>query len=358
MNVYIPVFLLIILFCVFIKGKNSAKTKLILSFGLIFLMMAFRNHWGGDYEAYENWYDFFNGMGARDLALLTEDETRSEIGYRFLCYLCPSFRFVLIVYTLFFCVTMYFFFKEFIPEKFFPYTFALFFFNKHLLMGSSSIRTCIAVCFFLFAVISLSKNKKLWAIILIPIGALFHTGVLILYPIILLRNRPIRIRKDLILIICAILAVLSVLFANQIVAAADYFTSSIGIFKRYEEYMEETVVTGLGLGIVFVIMEMVMLLPLIDISASFGLKGKDYIILQLGIVWIFFMIAPSFGLSERLFFYLDYAILAAVPIVVRNCKNELMSMTFKYYLLVYYLWVFSHYLSDAHFVAAWLHYNF
>lgn len=359
MNVYIPIYLFILLFCLFVKGKNSINIKLFVSLGLIFLMMAFRTNWGGDYEAYENWFDFFNGFNANELAQLTEDETRSEIGYRFLCLICPSFRVVLIVSTLFYCITLYFFFKEFIPEKYFPYAFTFLFFDKHLLMGSSSIRTAIAVCFFLIAVILLARNRnKIWSILSIAIGSLFHTGILILLPIVLIRLGSIRISKQFFFIFSGFLAVISIIFANQIVAAADYLTSSIGIFNRYEEYLEETVDTSLGLGVVFVIMEIIMLIPLIDISSSKGYAFKDYTILKLSIVWVFLMIAPSFGLSERLFFYLDYLILAAVPIVHLNYSDKLMANIFKYYLLVYYFWIFSHFLSEAHFVAAWAHYNF
>jgi len=359
MNVYIPVYLFILLFCFFVKGKNSINIKLFVSLGLIFLMMAFRTNWGGDYAAYENWYDLFNGLNASELSQMTEDETRSEIGYRFLCLICPSFRAVLIVSTLFYCITLYFFFKEFIPEKYFPYAFTFLFFDKHLLMGSSSIRTEIAVCFFLIAVILLARNRnKIWSILSIAIGSLFHTGILILLPVVLIRSSAIRISKQFLLLFSGILAVASIIFANQIVAAADYLTSSIGIFNRYEEYLEEDVDTSLGLGIVFVVMEIIMLIPLIDISSTKGYSDKDYTMLKLAIVWIFLMIAPSFGLSERLFFYLDYMILATVPIVHRKYQDKAMASVFKYYLLVYYLWVFYHYMGDAHFLAAWAHYNF
>lgn len=358
MNVYIPVYLFIILCCLFIKGKNSINVKLFISLGLIFFMMAFRTNWGGDYSAYENWYNFFNGLGARELSQMTEDETRSEIGYRFLCLVCPSFRTVLIISTLFFSITLFFFFKEFIPEKYYPYAFTMLFFDKHLLMGSSSIRTGIAVCFFLLAVIMLSRNRRIWSILLIFLGALFHTGILILLPIVLIGNGSIRIPKKILLFLFFLIAVASIIFANQIVAAADYLTSSISIFNRYEEYMEEAVNISLGMGIVFVIMDIILLIPLVDISSSKGYAGKDYTILKLAIVWIFLMIAPSFGLSERLFFYLDYLILAAVPVVHQNYRDKVMANVFKYYVLVYYLWVFYHFLSDAHFVSAWSHYNF
>lgn len=358
MNVYIPVYLFILLFCLFVKGKNSINVKLFVSLGLIFLMMAFRTNWGGDYTAYENWFDLFNSYNAKELAQLTEEETRSEIGYRFLCLICPSFRAVLIVSTLFFCITLFFFFKEFIPEKYFPYAFTFLFFDKHLLMGSSSIRTEIAVCFFLLAVILLVKKRRLWSILLIVIGSLFHTGILILLPIVLIRSGMVKINKQILLLFCGILAVASIVFANQIVAAADYMTSSIGLFNRYEEYLEEAVDVSLGLGIVFVIMEIILLIPLIDISSTKGYSDKDYLMLKLAIVWIFLMIAPSFGLSERLFFYLDYLILAAVPIVHMKYPNKNMANIFEYYLMVYYLWVFSHFLRDPHFIAAWAHYNF
>ena len=363
MNVYIPLYLFILLFCLFVKGKNSINIKLFVSLGLIFLMMAFRKNWGGDYMAYENWFDLFNSYNAKELAQLTEEETRSEIGYRFLCLICPSFRVVLIVSSLFISVSLFFFFKEFIPEKYFPYAFTILFFDKHLLMGTSSIRTGIAFCFFLYAIIALSKNRKILAALIMPLGALFHTGVLLFYPVILLGKGSIKINKNVLLFICFILAVGSVIFANQIIAAADYLTSSIGIFNRYEEYMEETVDTNLGLGIVFIIMEFIMLIPLIDVSSTKGLSNKDYIVLKLAVIWIFLMIAPSFGLSERLFFYLDYFIVAAVPIVVNsysknNNSSHSLAFFFKYYLIVYYFWSFSHYLSDPHFVAVWAHYNF
>lgn len=358
MNVYIPVYLFILLFCFFVKGKNSINIKLFVSLGLIFLMMAFRTNWGGDYEPYENWFNFFHGLSSDELSQMTETDTRSEIGYRFLCMICPSFRVVLIVTTLFYCVTLFFFFKEFIPEKYFPYAFTFLFFDKHLLMGSSSIRTEIALCFFLIAIILLVKRRRLWAAVLIPMGSVFHTGVLLMLPVFLIRYGAIRINKQFFWVITSILAIASILFANQIVTAADYVTSSIGIFNRYDEYFDEAVDYSLGMGIVIVIMEIIMLIPIIDVSSSNNYEDKTYIVLKMAIVWTLLMIMPSFGLSERLFFYLDYMLLATVPIVYQCYHDKTMANVFKYYILVYYLWVFYHFLSDPHFVAAWANYNF
>ncbi len=352
MAVYFSVLAFILLVC-FIYPKGHSCWKLLLCIIPIFVMIALRMNWGGDYENYETLYNYFNGM---TWSQSEAENNRNELGFRFLVFISPTFRHLLVFTSVILCVGIYFFFYKFIPEKYWPYVFVLAFIDKYALLGDiAGIRNGISVCFFLAAIYYLIQGKKWVYVAIVLIGSLFHTSILLFLPLYFVTNRKLNLKPTVIFIIFGVFILVSALTPEAWANMIDSFMSQMDSFSKYHEYMEDARI-GYDQGSSF-ILAIFLLYVIVKTTQLSTITPKENVLLKLSFLWFLVRFFPSIGLSDRLFFYADYLLFVSSTIVVSKFPDKTMKSFFIFGLFIYFLFYFYIFTGTEHFLINWLHYR-
>ena len=188
----------------------------------LFLMIAFRGEYvGADTPAYYNAYaSIMKGDSLREII----DESRLEVGYLTLCWGIKQIglnntQWIFIVEALLFCsAIIYFSLKNANDVIFVLITSSL----ALMEFALSGVRQTIAISIFLVAYNFAANKKLIIYTLLVYLASLFHTSVLMIYPIYFLIN--IKFRRETIFLYIAIL-LLSLLFINKLFY---FFNDSLG----------------------------------------------------------------------------------------------------------------------------------
>ena len=86
------------------------KSTLILSLALLFLFVAFREGFTPDYYNYEDVFNLYHNN------IETDDSYGDEIGFQMLCMILPSYRMLLVIHTLLYCVCAFVAIATFVPK--------------------------------------------------------------------------------------------------------------------------------------------------------------------------------------------------------------------------------------------------
>lgn len=352
MLVYFGVLVFILLVCNFFpKGKPGQKLFICLI--PFFAMIALRENWGGDYDSYKYLFDYFNGMSWSEISA---DENRSEIGFRFLVYISPTYRFFLVLTSLMLTSGLFFFFYKIIPEKYWPMVFVLVFIDKYSLLGDiSGIRNGIAVFFFMMGVYFLMQGKKWFYLAVVFGGSLFHSSILLFLPLFFVTNKSLNLKSSSILMLFGIYIAFSALMPSSWASIIDALFTSVDSFAKYEDYMDNTKASYTQ-GTSF-ILALFLLYVIAKSTQLRTLTPKENTILKLSFLWFIIRFFPSMGMTDRLFFYADYILFAAMTIVVDKYPDKTIRQLFIGGVFLYFLFYFYIFCISEHFAVCWLIYR-
>jgi transmembrane protein EpsG len=176
----------VLLFSFLNKYKNG-EWGLLVSFFLIFIFSAFRYNFGNDYFSYLEIYNEINTNVKNSLS----GYSRYEYGWVIInILLCKSsFQSIIILTSLFICISYYFLIKKYVPSKFYFFAVFIFYFDPTIfLVGLSAIRQSIAIVFLIFSIDKLVYKKYFQAFLFSFLAFNFHYSSLILIPLLFLIN--------------------------------------------------------------------------------------------------------------------------------------------------------------------------
>lgn len=358
MLVYLAVMIMCSILLYATRNNNNKVTPLAITFGMIWLMIALQDGWGGDHNSYVVAFEHFWGMSLEDVLL---DEYHGESGYRILLWLMPDSYTGLVLGMAIWCFSLAFFFYHFIPQKWWFLAILFVFFDKAILMGmvASFLRMALANSFLIFAFYLLCKRRKIiFPILLIVAGSFFHKSVLFMTPLVFIKARPFKIPYQHLLTGFVILAFIMMIFPSSWISFVENLVTSVDEFSGYEYYLEDqdTVqVKGVSLIVLFYWVYL-----LARQTNSKTLSGAEYFVLYVALFRIAFDILPAVGLSTRMFYYLDIYFFAGMMCVMNQLpKNSVhiygIALTL---LLMFWFFGFHAYSKTPFFREHWAFYNF
>ncbi len=133
-----------------IKGKGSKNYALLFSFGILFLLAAFRYGYGNDYFGYEKIFvDAHEGMNSAGVETL----------FYWLNKLSPSYQLLIALFSLLYLFAVYRLIRRFTDEKLWWLSVFIFLINPYLfLMSLSAIRQTLALSLFMLGLLAKPKN--------------------------------------------------------------------------------------------------------------------------------------------------------------------------------------------------------
>lgn len=355
------VYLAVMIFCCILlyamRNNNNKIIPLALSFGAIWLMVSLQDGWGGDHDAYEMLFDQIQGLGYRDLLL---DDSHGEIGYKLLMSMMPSSHAGMVLGMGIWCYAMAFFFYHFVPQKWWFFAILFVFLDRAILMGmiASYSRMAIACSFLIFAVYNVLKNKRLRAIAIIILAALFHKSVLFMIPLVFVGKNYNKIQMPIMIGIFVFITLFSMLSPSSWIGFVESIVSSVDALDNYSIYFEETpdiAIKGLVLLILFYWIYL-----LSKGTQERGLGNAEYLVMYYALIRIAFDLLPAFGLSTRFFYFIDIYFLAGMMALMNRLpKNDIhkwgIAVTL---LLIFWFTGFRVYASSVFYLQHWATYNF
>ena len=358
MLVYFSILIICCVICFVTQNNDSPKRTLCVLFGLIWCMIAFQEGWGGDYMSYVNSFDYLKGQSISDLLV---DDSHGEVGYKIFLSLCPSYRISFWIGILIYCVGLAFFFYKFVPRRWWPLMLFFLFVDRPMMMGaiSSYPRMAIANAALIFSYYFLSKGNRIGYIAIVFLAMFFHKSIFFLLPFFFVKGDPIKISLSKGMIVCVLIAFLSILMPSTWVSIVDNILSGVSELEDYAlHYIDSTQNNDTkGISLIFQFYWVYLLLRLLRDGS---LDTTEYIILKFALIRIVFDLLPAIGMSVRVFYYLDYAFFAGMMVVLSHMSNKdsnkwalIVSL-----LIMYFYFGFMTFSKDPFWIASWAKYHY
>jgi len=349
MLVYFGILIIILIVCAFPSNSNRKNNiKLLFCIILIFLFMALRLDFGGDYEGYVNLYNEVQLYKTSDF---------SESGFVLLNKIMPSFRMLLGTTSLLFCGALFFLYKRYISPKYWAFAFLVLFISKYMLLGNiSGIRNSIAVSAFIFGFYFIEQNRKILYILLLILASFFHTSALFFLPLVIVNpNRLSKTKSQLLWWVCILFAILTTLYPKMINSFSIWLISNIDFFSRYEVYMDEQITFGYR-GLSFILIFFMLYLNINTLKHK-DLTLKENLLIKLSLFFYIIMLLPGIGLLSRMYFYLSFPQMGGNIYVVSRIANKQVKWAYVFGMLILPSMEFYYYAVSEHFYKYILHYH-
>ena len=330
-----------------LRGEN---VKLFFSVLLIFLFMALRVDFTPDYNGYKELFETIHSYG-------TDDELSSEIGFQLLNHILPSYRWVIIVTALFFCSSIYFLFKRYIPSRYWIFAFLVLFISKSMLLGNTSgIRNSIAVSAFIFSFYFLEYNKKILYAAILVVASFFHSSSLFFIPLIFINTKNLTQRRsNIIWVLIILFTFLTILLPNAINLLSFWLFKNVHFFSRYEYYLQHEVNYGIrGLSFVLIFFMLYMNIKTLKIQR---LNPSEVLLIKLSLIFYIVMLLPGIGLLSRVYFYLSFPQLAGNIYVMRRINDKFFRWAYIFGMTIIPLMEFYQFSHNPRFEEFYLNYH-
>lgn len=320
MIVYLSVMLVCCILLYAMRNDSNKKKPLAIVFGIIWLMLALQEGWGGDYQGYVYHFNEIKPLSFKDVLV---DDSHGEVGYKILLWIMPNFHTWFVVTIGIWCFALAFFFYHFVPQKWWFLAILFVFFDRAILMGmvSSFSRMAIAntFLFFVFYLVSKEKNKWLSALLIFG-GSFFHRSVLIMAPFIFLSPKRIKLSSSTLIGIFVGLVLLTGLTPSTWTNFVDTIISSLDTFSEYNIYLEDKQQAGFrGLSLLVFFYWIYLL---VHYAKNNKYEGYEYFMMKLALVRIAFDLLPAIGLSTRFFYYIDIYFFAGMMCVMNRLPQK------------------------------------
>lgn len=297
--------IVMILCCIllYVMRNDSNKVKpLVFTFGLIFLMIALQQGWGGDFDYYFEHFDYIKGLGFFDLL---KDDTHGEMGYKIFMWIMPSYQAGFAAAVAIWCFTVAFFFYHFVPQKWWFFAILFIFWDRPILMGmvASFARMGLANVFLIYSLYLVSQGKRWQAVLAFIPACFFHKSVLLLTVTLLLPIKQIKgLSKGLIILI--LLFVILTWFAPSLwVGLGESLVSEVEVLSDYSGYLDND--NSFQMRGISLLVFGYWIYLLIKYVNKESLSTFEYLMLYCALVRIIFNLLPAVGLSVRFFYFID-----------------------------------------------------
>lgn len=248
---------------------EEKATGLKVAFIIIFVFLALRYDFGNDYR---NYIDGFEEIAGHTKIFLTEAQW--EPGWRFLHVLFKPFGFFAMVATiaLFNCIVYYRLIRRFVPPKYYWLAVFIYVLDPYLmLVHSSMMRQALAILFFLLSIDFLVRRRPIGYFICILLAMSVHKSGIVLLPLFALGFVNFRLNKMLAALIMVFYICMFV-FNNQVGAIISMTAGRF--FPQYAEIYSGGTEFGTGLGMFYIIFEMLVILYYAGLE--YGLQKKPW----------------------------------------------------------------------------------
>lgn len=356
MYVYLTVMFLCCILLYVMRNNTNKITPLAFSFGLIWIMVALQDGWGGDHDSYVLFFDLFHGLSIKDLL---EDTTHGEIGFKVFMSIMPSEHFGVIVGMAIWCFAMAFFFYHFIPQKWWFLAIVFVFIDRSILMGmiGSYFRMALANTCLIFAIYSIWKNKRIFSVGLIFLGALFHKSILFMLPLVFVGQKPLRTKPIGVMVFFVMFTIFFMLFPSSWINFVENIVMGIDKFDSFEYYFEnQDAIQFKGITLIIVFYWVYLLSTKL---CADNLMSKEYLMMYLALIRIAFDLLPAVGMSTRFFYFIDIYYFAGMMCLL----NRLSKMDVNIYgivitlLIMFWYTGFRVYSASEFYKQHWATYN-
>lgn len=318
-----------------VETQRSYLFRCFLTFFPLFLYGAFRTACG-DYESYAVYFEGVHSGG--DLFLMANE--RMEWGFALLNYVLPSYRMVIVVTSLFVCLSFAYFFYKTVPSKYswLAITFLFLSADKTFFFWFSGIRNAIAISILMLSVSFIRDRQYIMMALMAAVAVLFHLSAILFFPLAFIVARSKKMERTEFLIWLIVMIVListpATIFIEKLF---PYVVDSQ--FERYETYLEE----AHDAGILVTIGGVLMALPaLFYLYRNKDLSKDDYTIGRLALMFMYSYFLGSLNIRTS-----QYFIPFVIPFIVTffyRAKKKSIDMLYVVYcgiFLAYALFVVS-----------------
>ena len=355
MIVYFSVLAFIILICFLNDDKGNGKLPLGISILAIYLMISFQAGWGGDWEAYNNSFDYYHGMSLKEI--LSEGRRQNEIGYKLAFSIIPSYTMLKFIFSAWYCFALYVLFYNFMPRKWWSLAFFFLFINRPLLMGGlcAVARTGFAAASFIIGMYFLAKGQRRYFIVILLIASMFHTSALLLLPLLLVPSKSIKIDAFAGVIIFAAIFLLFLIIPSVWTNFVESLIIGSDTFNEYEFYLDaDNGERQLSMLLPFTFL---WVYELFVYSKKANYSKNDYLMMNMALIQIIFSFLPSVGLSNRFYYYLNYVFFAGMMVLLDKVENETAKRITIISLILVFGKQFLTFYRTTYFAEHWLYYH-
>lgn len=357
MFVYLSVMFLCCILLYAMRNDEKKARPLAIVFGIIWLMIALQDGWGGDHGNYVMFFDFFKGMS---LSELLEDDSHGALGYKVMMSIMPTEHFAMAFGMAIWCFAFAFLFYHFIPQKWWFLAIVFVFLDRSIMMGAiaSYLRMAIAQAFLVFAFYCRLSGKKWWLFILLLLcGTFFHKSVVMMLPLVLVKPTQGKTNPVMMLGIIAFLTVITMLSPSAWIGFVERVVAGSEQLSDYSVYLEERHnIQFKGLSLIIIFYWAYLLAKHVNKSE---LTPPEYLVLKLALVRIVFDLLPAAGMSVRFFYYIDIYFFAGMMVLFYRLpkKDPNKWALFLSLLLIFWYSGYHVYASTAFFKEHWGAYN-
>ncbi len=333
-----------------LSSRNGYRLKLAICFILLFIFGAFRYDFGLDYSGYEEYY---NSVTASE-SFFHDQSDRMEIGYSYLNFLCPSFRFLIILTTALTCVAYYILFLKYIPQKNGLLAIFLFYLcgNYTVFFMFSGIRNAIAISILILSIPLIEKKRLIYYAGMTALAWSIHNSALIIFPLAYLLGYIEEISPK----VAKRMAITAIAFYfipfDFLLSTSEQFVSAN--FDRYTSYIENANEIGAGASIL-VSLSNALIISLIGHGLSkLKIGHQKSLVVILGMMACYF---PLLGpLDLRLSIYFCGILIPAVVIAYSKIRDKLLKNSMLGIVIAYHAYdFFVVWLNNPYFTYSRIH---
>lgn len=184
MNIYIPLSIILVLFCFICRrDKKNATMSFFISFAFMFLFSALRYDFGADYSSYLDDY-----KEVRQFGFDAHYEFEIIFGRYLACF--PTYTAFIATTSLLWFTSLYYLSKKSIGFNYYwLFLFYIFFTEECVVDAWVAMRSALVMVVFILAVHFLTSNKRLFAAVLLVSCFFIHSSSLVFLPLILLGEK-------------------------------------------------------------------------------------------------------------------------------------------------------------------------
>lgn len=317
-----------------LSSKNGYGIKLAICFILLFILGAFRYDFGLDYFAYEEYYNYVTASEG----FIHDQSDRMEIGYSYLNYLCPSYRFLLIATSALVCVAYYALFKRYIPQKYGLFAIFLFYLsgNNTIIFMYSGIRNAIAISLLILSIPLIEKKKLIYYAGMTALAWSFHNSALIIFPIAYLFGYIKEITSKVANWMIIVAIGLFLIPYNFLISTSAQFV--LANFDRYTSYIEHADEIGKGASML-VSLSNILIIAITGYGLSkLKLGHQKSLVVLLGLLACYFPLLGSLDL--RLSIYFGGILIPAVVIAYSAIRDKVLKYSILGIVIAYKAYAF------------------
>lgn len=279
---------------------RNRKLQLLMCFLPWAILLAGRVDWTSDYSSYDAMFDerhYWDWVKYLAIGVVT----RFEPAFFALLKYLPSYRAVIIVQSVCYIGTLYWFFYKFISPKGYFLAFILWMFNGTFFESFAAMRSTYVIILFICAVAQKLKGKFLLSVIFMLIAGLFHNSGWMMLPFMFIPNDFLK--KHITLSSIGIATVLLVALLSPSIYSS-FLVSSMEDSQNmdYSHYIESQ---SYGLGYyVFTMIRIIIIGYLLYIVKKNPVPEQYVYFATIAIVFYVINSIPGIGLTYRINCYL------------------------------------------------------